>query len=192
MAIAWEFVMMSEDFITSQTIAQISKEFESQIAIRSISSIDDWGWSNQQKLDDIFSIEQKINEGKIITVEISSHIWKSLGLYIEKEDDIYTYTLWINAEGFPEIDADRITDKNKKYYDVAFSVLESLVEKYSIRFKCIAIGLESEIQYCPDMTKMISESSGVVSWLISSSCIINLPDGLKRVSLSKGLDAIIK
>ena len=192
MAAAWEFVMMSEYFITSQTIAQISKAFEHQIAIRSIASIDDWGWSNQQKLDDIFSIEQKINEGKIITVGISSHIWKSLGLYIEKEDDIYIYTLWLNTEGFPEIDANRITDQNQKHYETAFSILESLVEKYNIQFKCIAIGLESEIRYCPDMMRMISGSSGVVAWLIHSSCMIDLLDGSKRVSLSREMDVIIR
>lgn len=191
MAIAWEFVMISNDIIPSKILAQVGSAFERRIAIRSIFSMDDWEWSNQQKLDDICSIDQKLSEGRIITVELSSSIWKALGLYIERDGDMYRYTLWINTEGFPEIDADRITDKNKRYYDMAFSVLKWLLENYPIPFRCIAIGLESEIQYCPDVMRMISESSGVVSWLVHSGCMINLPNKVQRISLSKNIDVII-
>ncbi len=60
MAIAWEFVMISNDVIPSKTLAQIGRAFEGRIAIRSIFSMDDWEWSNQQKLDDICSIEQDL------------------------------------------------------------------------------------------------------------------------------------
>ena len=121
-----------------------------------------------------------------------SSIWKALGLYIERDNDIYTYTFWINTEGFREIDVDEITEQNKKYYVSACSILEHLMEKYVIQFECIAIGLESEVQYSSDMVKMISESSGVVVWLINKDYNINLPREFMRVSISNRMDAVIK
>ena len=66
------------------------------------------------------------------------------------------------------------------------------MEKYVIQFECIAIGLESEVQYSSDMVKMISESSGVVVWLINKDYNINLPREFMRVSISNRMDAVIK
>lgn len=192
MAVVWEFVIMTKHIITPEVIKRINEEYKNQAEINTISSIDDWCWSNQRKLDCISSIEQELSEGKIITVEMHSSIWKALGLYIERDNDIYTYTFWINTEGFPEIDVDEITEQNKKYYVSACSILEHLMEKYVIQFECIAIGLESEVQYSSDMVKMISESSGVVVWLINKDYDINLPREFMRVSISNRMDAVIK
>lgn len=192
MAAAWEFTLISEAVIPSQVLMQIITEYKKQIEIDRILSIDDWSWSNQQKIDDFSRIEDSLNAGKIITMEMHSSAWKSLGLYMEKEHDIYVYTFWINTEGFPELDINNITPQNKACYVRAHAALETLLKKYKLPFRAITIGLESQIQYDSDIAEMILKSTGVVVWLINNPCSIELPPGLKRVTLSNGINAIFR
>lgn len=189
MAIMWEFTIISETAITLKTLTQISREYKDDIKVKSVFSLDDWEWSNQQKLDDLIAIEENLNNGKIITVEMQSRLWKSLGMYIEKEK-VYMYTFWINTEGFPELDVDQITNENKKYYDYAYHILDRLIKKYDFPFEYIAIGLESDIQYCIDIKKMISNSNNVVVWLTKNNSNTVLPNELKRCKVAEGLDVI--
>ena len=70
MAVVWEVVIMTKHIIAPEVIKRINEEYKNQAEINTISSIDDWCWSNQRKLDCISSIEQELSEGKIITVEM--------------------------------------------------------------------------------------------------------------------------
>lgn len=164
MAAAWEFTIISETAIPLETLVQISREYEYAVKVESVFCISDWEWSKQEKLADARKMEKELENGKIIVVEMRSKSWKSLGLYIEK-NEVYIYTFWINTEGFPELDADRITAENKSYYKHAYHILGSLIQKYSFPFQYIAIGLESDIQYSSDIKEMISHSYGVIIWM---------------------------
>lgn len=70
------------------------------------------------------------------------------------------------------------------------SILENLLEKYNLPFQWIAIGLESEIQYCTDVKKMISRSNNVVVWLVKENTNIMWYDGLNRSKVAEGFEVI--
>lgn len=135
-------------------------------------------------------ITEELDKGKIITIEMQSKKWKSSGMYAKKES-VYLYTFWINTDGFPELDADKITDANKKYYDQAYHILDRLIKKFNLPFDYIAIGLESDIGCCTDIRTAISNSNNVIVWLIRNSSNVILPEGLKRQKVSEELDIIV-
>ena len=160
MAAAWEFTLISKEAIPFEILQKIEKDYRDINKILAITCIDDWKWTNQQTLRNILEIEEKLTDGKIIIVEMQTSLWKSSGLCIERKEACL-YTFWLNTEGIPELDTDQITAENKKYYDCAYRVLDTLIQKYNI-----PVGIESDIQYEADRKKMISSSSNVIAWLI--------------------------
>ena len=59
------------------------------IAVKSIGSIDNWRWENQQKLDAVDQITNVVNMNKIIIIELMSSSFKNSGIYIEKINSLY-------------------------------------------------------------------------------------------------------
>lgn len=164
MAVTWDFILISSCFILN-----INEKREEKIGIEKMLSIDDWAWTNQREVQGFLDMERRLEEGKIIVIYIESNKWKNVGLYIEKEEEEYIYTLWFNTEGIPELDSSKINNSNIKYYKRAYSVLEELIVKYNINFRIIAIGVESDVSYCDNLKKMISDSYNVVVWIINKN-----------------------
>ena len=99
MAVAWEINMINEEAISPEILSLIIKEYKNDINVTAIVSMDDWGWSNKRQLDSVAEITEELDKGKIITIELQSKQWKSLGMFAEKEG-VYLYTFWINTDGF--------------------------------------------------------------------------------------------
>lgn len=190
MAVAWEFNIVNDKAISHETLNIIIKAFTNDIRVMSIISIDDWEWSNQRQLDSVADITEELDSGRIVTIEMKSNQCKSLGMYAEKEDE-YLYTFWINTEGFPELDIDKITDMNMKYYNQAYCILDRLIKDCNLPFSYIAIGLESNIRCTADIRTAISNSNNVIAWLIKSDSNVILPESLKRQKVSEKLDIIV-
>lgn len=190
MAAVWEFTIVSKNGVPFESLNQMIQEYGNDINVVAAFSIDDWRWSNQQRLESVEEIKEKLDKGKIITVEIQSKKWKSLCVYIEKKE-AYIYTFWINTEGVAELDSDQIINANQKYYNQAYHILDSIIKKYDIPFDYIAIGLESDVYYCTDIKRAISRSSNVIIWLIKSDSDICLAERIERHKVSEKLDCII-
>ena len=190
MAVAWEINIINEASISPEILSLIIKEYKNDINVTTIVSMDDWGWSNKRQLDSVAEITEELDKGKIITIELQSKQWKSLGMFAEKEG-VYLYTFWINTDGFPELDVDKITDANRKYYNQVYHILDKLIEEYNLPFNYIAIGLESDIRCCADIRTAISNSSNVIVWLIKKGNNTILPENSKRQKVSEELEIIV-
>ena len=190
MAVAWEINIINEEAISPEILSLIIKEYKNDINVTTIVSMDDWGWSNKRQLDSIAEITEELDKGKIITIELQSKQWKSLGMFAEKEG-VYLYTFWINTDGFPELDVDKITDANRKYYNQVYHILDKLIEEYNLPFNYIAIGLESDIRCCADIRTAISNSNNVIVWLIKKGNNTILPENSKRQKVSEELEIIV-
>ena len=191
MAVAWEINIINEEAISPEILSLIIKEYKNDINVTTIVSMDDWGWSNKRQLDSVAEITEELDKGKIITIELQSKQWKSLGMFAEKEGGVYLYTFWINTEGFPELDVDKITDANKKYYNQVYRILDRLIKEFNFSFNYIAIGLESDVRCCADIRTAMSNSNNVVVWLIKKSSSMVLPEKLKKQKVSEELDVIV-
>ena len=190
MAVAWEINIINEEAISPEILSLIIKEYKNDIKMTTIVSMDDWGWSNKRQLDSVAEITEELDKGKIISIEMQSKRWKSLGMFAEKEG-VYLYTFWINTDGFPELDVDKITDANRKYYNQVYHILDRLIEEYNLPFNYIAIGLESDIRCCADIRTAISNSNNVVVWVIRNDSNIILPENSKRQKISEKIDVIV-
>ena len=190
MAVAWEINMINEEAISPEILSLIIKEYKNDINVTTIVSMDDWGWSNKRQLDSVAEITEELDKGKIITIEMQSKQWKSLGMFVEKEG-VYLYTFWINTDGFPELDVDKITDANRKYYNQVYHILDRLIEEYNLPFNYIAIGLESDVRCCADIRTAISNSNNVIVWLIKKGNNTILPENSKRQKVSEKLEIIV-
>ena len=190
MAVAWEINIINEEAISLEILSLIIKEYKNDINVTTIVSMDDWGWSNKRQLDSVAEITEELDKGKIITIELQSKQWKSLGMFAEKEG-VYLYTFWINTDGFPELDVDKITDANRKYYNQVYHILDKLIEEYNLPFNYIAIGLESDIRCCADIRTAISNSNNVIVWLIKKGNNTILPENSKRQKVSEELEIIV-
>mgnify|MGYP005763983261 FL=1 len=190
MAVAWEINMINEEAISPEILSLIIKEYKNDINVTAIVSMDDWGWSNKRQLDSIAEITEELDKGKIITIEMQSKQWKSLGMFVEKEG-VYLYTFWINTDGFPELDVDKITDANRKYYNQVYHILDRLIEEYNLPFNYIAIGLESDVRCYADIRTAISNSNNVIVWLIKKGNNTILPENSKRQKVSEKLEIIV-
>lgn len=162
MAATWDIVLISPCFW------DMGIEYEKKIGIGMIWSIDDWSWKNQREVQVISDVERMLDEGKIIVISFETNYWKDMGMYIEKEGE-YIYALWFNTEGVPELDSDTVNEGNIKYYEKACRILKELITAYSIDFRAIAIGVESDVQYCGDIEKMMKDSYNVVAWILNKN-----------------------
>ncbi len=71
MAVAWEFHVIKERAIESEILEQIIEEYGDNINITDIFSMDDWKWSNQQRLKDIAEINERLDGGKLLLLKCS-------------------------------------------------------------------------------------------------------------------------
>lgn len=191
MAVAWEINIITEEAISPEVLNLIIKEYNNYVNVETTISMDDWGGSIKRRLDSIAEITEELDKGKIITIEMQSKRWKALGMFAEKEGGVYLYTFWINTDGFPELDVDKITDANRKYYNQVYHILDKLIEEYNLPFNYIAIGLESDIRCCADIRTAISNSSNVIVWLIKKGNNTILPENSKRQKVSEELEIIV-
>ena len=191
MAVAWEINIITEEAISPEVLNLIIKEYNNYVNVETTISMDDWGGSIKRRLDSIAEITEELDKGKIITIEMQSKRWKALGMFAEKEGGVYLYTFWINTEGFPELDVDKITDANRKYYNQVYHILDRLIEEYNLPFNYIAIGLESDVRCCADIRTAISNSNNVIVWLIKKGNNTILPENSKRQKVSEKLEIIV-
>lgn len=168
MAATWDF-----HFICP-TPMELEKILRKQM-VHSIASIDNWEWQNQHSLSHISEINNTLNKGKIVIVDIELNSYKSAGLYIQKEkENVFIYNFWINTEGFPELDSDTINKDNFMQYLHAYQIIGKLLKKHPIDFKAIAIGVESDMQYSDDIKDMINHSKNITVWILLQNIGTNL------------------
>lgn len=174
MAITLNFNLVCSTLIDIQSILQNFKIGNFEISIEQICCIEDWTWTNPQRIQDISTIDEKLNQNNIIIINFISNTLKDLGLYIEKIDGDYVYDLWVNTEGYPVLDADTINNNNKAYYNLFYVTLENILKQQNIKYKMIAIGLETKFEYKYNILDTIKYSDNVIVWIINKFFDVNI------------------
>ncbi len=108
--------------------------------------------------------------GKIVIVGLKSSLFKDLGVFVEKLDEKYIYTFWINTETHPELDTDI---GNKDIYLKIFAEIDQMIKKFGLRVDTIAAGIETNLVYHKDRKEMIKKSYNINAWSFDKSIIID-------------------
>ncbi len=156
------------------------------IAVKSIGSIDNWRWENQQKLDAVDQITNVVNMNKIIIIELMSSSFKNSGIYIEKINSLYIYTFWMNTEGYPEMDRDAINSENSSFYEKIYQVILNLENLAPNTIETVGIGIETYFSYSENLMKMIRDSRNMNTWILDGSVKTDkILEGYKKRKLTK-------
>lgn len=87
------------------------------VSIESMNSIDNWMWDNEKNIESSQQFASILDAQHIIVIKLKSPLIKDMGIYIEKIEKCYFYTMWINTEGYPMLDCDKITWGNYEFYN---------------------------------------------------------------------------
>lgn len=165
MAIVLEFNLICKEFLDIEQILHNSEIKKLKISIEKISSIDNWMWANQQELQSMYLVSHALNESKIIVINLKSDSLKDLGIYLEKINEEYVYNLWINTEGYPDLDADKINTSNEHYFQKFYQTFGEVVKKQNIAFRILGIGVETNFQYKKNNSDIIRKSENIITWI---------------------------
>lgn len=161
-----------------------------KITIDAISSIDNWKWENERKIEDLIDIEEVLNKDKIIIICLKCPLFKALGIYIESINDGYLYTLWINTEGYSVLDSDKITSENSSYYEIIYSEFLKLIKIFKIEYKLLAVGIETTFNYSENIMETIKNSENVATWIINDHLEVD-KYGIYKKKIMDELNGII-
>lgn len=151
------------------SILQEFKDSGIEVWIEKKSCIDTWMWDHQQKFQTASEMERSLDKGKIAVFHLGAHRWKDFGMYVEKTEGKYVYDLWINTEGYPELDADMITAGNQKHFQQIYQIILQMFKKQSAMFEVLAIGVEIIFRYRKNILDTMKESEHVITWMIDQS-----------------------
>lgn len=191
MAIVLEFNLICKELIDLKQILQNSEIGKLKVSIDKISCIDNWMWENQQELQNIFLVSKALKETKIVVINLKSDILKDLGIYVEEINGEYVYNFWINIEGYPDLDVDKINPNNEYYFQKFYQTFGELIKKQDIEFRILGIGLETNFQYERNNTDIIKKSENIISWIGNKDLKSNMALGNYRERKGVGMDFLI-
>lgn len=174
MAIVLNFTLLCEELISLNFMLQSNVVANLDVSIEKISYIDNWMWENQQEIQDTSLIQKKLSEGKIIIINLKSSTIKDMGIYVEEIAERYVYDLWVNTEGYPELDTDKINLKNRKYFQLFYQKFNELLKMQNIRFQLLGIGLETKFECKDTIIDTIEKSDNVIVWIVNKNSGRNL------------------
>ena len=163
MAVVLDINLLCRELLKWHTIQKNASSYD--MVICSIKCIDNWLWDNEQELESTHLIAENVNQNKIVIIKFSSPVFKDTGLYVEKVENGYLYTFWINTEGFPELDCDVINKKNRKYYEKIYQTISNLENEEKNTIKIVGIGVESEFYISGKIEEIIEKSKNILAWV---------------------------
>lgn len=166
MAVVLDINFISKSMIKEEIINELFKQHNATIS--TIRSIDNWMWENEQQVKYLNQVKSVIEKKKIVVIQLKTSLLKDLGVYIEKFEDMYFYTLWINTERYPMLDCERVTLENEMYYEKIYQAIAKMNQNNKRISGIFGIGLETDIYYSENMMNVIQNSRNMIVWVINS------------------------
>lgn len=145
-----------------------------RVSIESMNSIDNWMWDNEKKIEDSKQIADVLDMHHIVIIKLKQPSIKDIGVYIEKIEKQFLYTLWINTEGYPMLDCEKITLDNCEFYKEIIKSILALNGLIENSFEVVGIGLETDICYEKNVMDIIRKSRNVMIWMVNKREELNI------------------
>lgn len=165
MAAVLEISMLCNKILDLSMFTELLCEY--RVSIESVNSIDNWLWENERSINDTDRIADILDMQHIAIIKLKQPMFKDMGVYIEKVENQYLYTLWINIEGYSELDCERITVHNREFYEKIVETILELNKPGKGLFEVAGIGVETDIQYNKNVMDIIRNSKNVAIWLLN-------------------------
>jgi len=159
-----EINIISSNFICLDVIDNIKNS--PRVSDFEMLAIDDWEYSNEVQISEVEDIRECIAAKQKVFIWF---VWENItdcGIFIDKENDKYIYTIWFDTNNNPDYDCDYINDNNKPFYDELYKkLLEFMKIKFNIDYDIIAVGAETVFDWKGSIKKTIDGSKNIVSWI---------------------------
>lgn len=175
MSITLDVNILCNKILNEEMIFDLLNTYEA--SVESINCIDNWMWDNEQKIEVFNNVKEVLNDNRIVIIQLKMAMFKDLGIYIEKVGNFYLYTLWINTEGYPTLDCDKITAQNSKFYQEIYQIISKINNKTKKIFEVIGIGLETDFQYDENLVYTIQNSRNMIVWIFNSDFNVEVLKG---------------
>lgn len=175
MAIVLDINFLCNKMLDMEIVEELLNEH--RVNIESINSIDNWMWDNEKKVQCQEQLRRILDNGQIAIIELKHPLVKDMGLYIEKNRYCYHYNLWMNTEGYPMLDCDKINIGNYKFYEGIFQTIFKIKERVKNAFEVIGIGLETNIYYSSNIIDTILKSQNIMFWILNRH--VEITNGLE-------------
>lgn len=185
MGSVFEINLISGNYIEiSGILDQINILFNRSTKIQNIQIMDDWEYNNVICLENLTSVRDFIMQNKIGCIELCDESDSNMGIFIEKQDDVFLYNFWIDTFKYPLLDTDIVDSRNQKYYDTIYEAIYVVTKNNNHCIKLAALGAETDFKFSKKLNLVISDSYNVNSWVISSDIDIYVNDFQERNSKS--------
>jgi hypothetical protein len=139
------------------------------ITIKKISSMENWCWENSSIIFDITTVQERINAGKIVNIELNSSVTGNSGIFIEKNNNCYEYCFWVKVEDGHDVNEFGITPENKLYLQKIYDVFVAYNMHHDVNVLILGMGFETTFCYDGDFGGTISKSNNIIVWIVSNS-----------------------
>lgn len=171
MAIVLDINILCNKMLDLNTITMLFSKYE--VSIEYMKSIDNWMWDNEKKIESSKQVMTILDMQHIVIIKLMQPLIKDMGVYIEKIKNQYLYTLWINTEGYPMLDCEKITLDNSEFYKEIIKAILELNRLIKDSFEVVGIGLETDIYYEENIMDMIENSKNIMIWLLNKHIKLN-------------------
>lgn len=185
MAIVLDINFLCNKMLNIDVVVTVLNRYN--VSIESMNSIDNWMWDNEKNIESSQQFASILDAQHIIVIKLKSPLIKDMGIYIEKIEKCYFYTMWINTEGYPMLDCDKITWENYEFYNNLLQLILEINEAFNNSFEIIGIGLETDIYYNENIIDTIQNSKNVMLWIINKHIELNNELKTYKVSRIKGI-----
>lgn len=185
MAIVLDINFLCNKMLNIDVVVTLLNKYN--VSIESMNSIDNWMWDNEKNIESSQQFASILDAQHIIVIKLKSPLIKDMGIYIEKIEKCYFYTMWINTEGYPMLDCDKITWGNYEFYNNLLQLILEINEAFNNSFEIIGIGLETDIYYNENIIDTIQNSKNVMLWIINKHIELNNELKSYKVSRIKGI-----
>lgn len=161
-------IISANEFSIHKIVKYMNENYRLKIEISKLIQIDNWLWEGERELSVGETLNSCLKNGKIVVIGLKSSLFKNLGIFVEKIDEKYIYTFWVDTESYPELDLDIW---NKDICLKIFKGIEQIEKEFGDRVDVIAAGIETNLVYKKDRLEMIHDSENINVWGFDKSII---------------------
>lgn len=161
------------------------------IKVGQMLSINNWNWEEERTINNLHIIDNILEKKRIVVIYLKSEVFSDIGLYIEKFDQEYLYSIWINTEGYEYMDSDKVDIHNVKYYEFIYQMFAEFVKRFGIAYRVLAIGVETNFIYSKNNEEIVKKSEYITSLIFKDDQNFSGSKEIYKKRLVDGLKGVI-
>lgn len=184
MAVVLDINLLCNNMLNFSQVVSYLAEYN--VSLESMSCIDNWMWENEIEIE-VKQFANILEINHIIIIKLKHPLIKDIGIYIEKIENQFLYTLWINTESYTMLDCEKLTKENIEFYQKIVQSVLDINKQIGDLFEVVGIGLETEFYYDKNVKEIIQKSKNMMIWMLKKYERLNLSLELFKIDVTEDM-----